>query len=108
MPNDCDVDCLTYAREVLLSKLDSPPSLLELSRMIHMNECKLKRSFKQCFGQTVYEFIREQRLEKAFILLEDGAHNVSQAAFAVGYTNISHFSKALQKKFGVKPRALLK
>ncbi len=103
-----DMESLAYARELLLARLDCPPSLMELSRMIHMNDCKLKRSFKQCFGQTVYEFVREQRLEKAFSLLEEGGHNVSQTAFAVGYTNIGHFSEIFQKRFGITPKALCK
>lgn len=101
-----DIDRLIYAREVLLNRLESPPTLLELSRIIRMNDCKLKRSFKQYFGKTVYEFIREQRLEKAFTLLEQGDYNVSESAFAVGYTNVSHFSEAFQKKFGFSPRVL--
>ncbi|SET96256.1 transcriptional regulator, AraC family [Lacrimispora sphenoides] len=103
-----DMDSLAYAREILLNRLESPPTLLELSRIIHMNDCKLKRSFKQYFGKTVYEFIREQRLEKAFALLEQGKHNVSESAFAVGYTNVSHFSEAFQKKFGIPPRLLIR
>jgi AraC-like DNA-binding protein len=101
-----DIDSLILAREILLNRLESPPSLLELSHMIHMNDCKLKRSFKHCFGQTVYEFVREQRLERAFSLLQKGSCNVSQAAFAIGYTNISHFSQAFRKQFGISPRAL--
>lgn len=103
-----DMDSLVYAREILLNRLESPPTLLELSRIIHMNDCKLKRSFKQYFGKTVYAFIREQRLEKAFTLLEQGKHNVSESAFAVGYTNVSHFSEAFQKKFGIPPRLLIR
>jgi AraC-like DNA-binding protein len=103
-----DMERLTLAREILLSRLESPPSLLELSRMIQMNDCTLKRTFKRRFGKTVYEFVREQRLEKAFFLLQDGHHNVSQSACAVGYTNVSHFSEAFQKRFGVSPRALVR
>lgn len=103
-----DRESLAYARELLLSRLDCPPSLVELSRLIHMNDCKLKRAFKECFGQTVYQFVREQRLEKAFSLLEEGGHNVSQAAFAVGYTNIGHFSEIFQKRFGIMPKVLCK
>lgn len=101
-----DMEQLLYAKEILIDRLVSPPSLLELSHIIHMNDCKLKRTFKQCFGKTVYEFIREQRLEKAFSLLHQEDHNVSEAAFAVGYTNVSHFSDAFKKKFGFTPRAL--
>ncbi|MGO1528870.1 MAG: helix-turn-helix domain-containing protein [Senegalia sp. (in: firmicutes)] len=103
-----DMDSLDYAREILLNRLESPPSLLELSHMIHMNDCKLKRSFKEYFGKTVYEFIREQRFEKAFYLLESGNHNVSQTAFAVGYTNVSHFSKTFKHRFGITAKDLCK
>ena len=102
-----DIERLVYAREVLLNQLATPPTLLELSRIIQMNDCKLKRLFKVYFGKTVYEFVREQRLEKAFSLLQEGNNNVSQAAYAVGYTNISHFSESFQKKFGISPRALM-
>lgn len=103
-----DVDSLAHGREILLSRLESPPTLLELSRMLHMNDCKLKRCFKQYFGKTVYEFIREQRLEKAFSLLEQGNCNVGESASAVGYTNVSHFSKAFRQRFGVAPRVLIR
>lgn len=102
-----DVKRLAYAREILLNRLASPPTLLELARIIHMNDCKLKSSFKRYYGKTVYDFVREQRLEKAFSLLQDEDYNVSQSAFAVGYTNISHFSEAFRKKFGITPRALM-
>lgn len=103
-----DVDSLKYAREILLNRLESPPSLLELSKLVNLNDCKLKRSFKLFFGKTVYEYVREQRLKKAFDLLETGKCNVSEAAFAVGYTNISHFSEAFQSKYGVLPREVKK
>lgn len=102
-----DMEQMTVAREILLDRLAAPPSLFELSRILHMNDCKLKRCFKQCYGTTVYGFIRDQRMEKAFSLLEQGAHNVSEAAFAVGYTNVSHFSEAFQKKFGFTPSSII-
>ena len=101
-----DCENLAYAREILLDRLETPPSLLELSHMIHMNDCKLKQSFKQYYGKTVYSFIRDQRFEKAFALLEQGKCNVSEAAFAVGYTNVSHFSEAFQKRYGILPRTI--
>lgn len=103
-----EVDSLKLAREILLNRLESPPSLLELSRLVHLNDCKLKRTFKLLFGKTVYGYVREQRLEKAFYLLESGKCNVSEAAFTIGYTNISHFSEAFQKKYGVLPREVKK
>ncbi len=101
-----DEEGLMLAREILLGRLEAPPSLLELSRLIHMNDCKLKRAFKARFGQTVYSFVREQRLERAFSLLADHGHNVSESAHAVGYTNVSHFSQAFRERFGISPGKL--
>ncbi len=103
-----DMDSLILAHEILLSRLENPPSLLELSRLIQMNDCKLKRAFKHYYGQTVYGFIRNQRLEKAFSLIEDQHLNVSQAAFSVGYTNTGHFSQSFLRKFGIYPSQLVR
>ena len=58
-------------------------------------------------GEEIQLYVREERLEKAFSLLQDGQHNVSQTAFAVGYTNISHFSEAFHSYFGVFPHMLV-
>lgn len=102
-----DMEQMAVAREILLDRLVAPPSLFELSRILHMNDCKLKRCFKQCYGTTVYGFIRDQRLESAFSLLEQGKHSVSGAAFAVGYTNASHFSEAFKRKFGFAPSSMI-
>lgn len=102
-----DKDSLLLARDILLNRLESPPSLLELSRLIHMNDCKLKRSFKIYFGKTVYEYIREQRLEKAYSLIMNYSYNVTESANSVGYTNVSHFSQAFRNKFGISPGKLV-
>ncbi|WP_192815012.1 helix-turn-helix domain-containing protein, partial [Treponema pedis] len=75
-----ETDSLKQAREILLHRLESPPTLLELSRLVHLNDCRLKKAFKLFFGKTVYEYVREQRLEKAFHLIESGTCNVSEAA----------------------------
>lgn len=98
---------LLKARDILLSRLENPPSILELSHLVQMNDCKLKRTFKQVFGETIYSFVREQRLQKAFFLMEEQDFNVSQSAYAVGYSNVSHFSEAFRLRFGFNPSQLL-
>lgn len=102
-----DAESLRTAREILLRRLDCPPSLHELSRLIQMNDFKMKRLFKQYYGKTIYQYIREERMEKACMLLQKGDCNVSQTAWAVGYTNISHFSEAFKKYHGISPHILI-
>lgn len=102
-----DMECLHNAREILIRRLDCPPSLQELSYLIRMNDYKMKRLFKQYYGKTIYQYLREERMKKAYVLIQDGHYNVSQAAFTVGYTNISHFSEAFKKYFGVSPHKVI-
>jgi AraC family transcriptional regulator, transcriptional activator of the genes for pyochelin and ferripyochelin receptors len=47
----------------------APPSLLELSRQIGLNDYKLKLGFKQLFGNTVFGYVWEQRMQQARFLL---------------------------------------
>lgn len=95
------------ARELLIRRLDSPPSLLELARLVGLNEYKLKRGFKDIYGSSVYAYLRNRRMEKAWELLRTGEMNVSQAAVQVGYANFSHFSVAFRKQFGCNPSDLI-
>lgn len=102
-----DIESLKTAREILIQQLAAPPSLHELSRLIQMNDFKMKRLFKQYYGKTVYQYIREERMEKAYLLLREGCCNVSQAACTVGYTNISHFSETFKRYHGVSPHLVI-
>ena len=96
------------AQELLLKNMDNPPSIKELAKLCATNEFKLKNSFKETFGSSIYAHLAQKRLEKAAILLEDLSLSVSEVASMVGYTNLSHFSKIYKARFGHSPRALTK
>lgn len=98
-----DIQQIHLARDLLLQMLDHPPSLVGLARQVGINDHKLKIGFKEVFGTTVFEFIRQTRMEKARLLLEKGEVTVSEAALFVGYSNFSHFAKLFRKTFGFNP-----
>lgn len=100
-----DAERLHHARDLLLSDLQDPPSLPELARRAGVNVNKLTTGFRKLFGQSVYAFVRERRMEQAHALLAAGALTVSEAAYACGYTD-SHFTKAFQRRYGVLPSSL--
>ena len=52
---------------------------------------------------TISRYLRNLRLERAAELLRSGRSNVTEAAMAVGYSSLSHFSKAFAEMFGVCP-----
>lgn len=99
-----DVELVYHAREILLSNLENPPSLLELAQRVGLNDYKLKRGFRQVFGTTTFGCLYHYRMEQAKQLLEEDYSTVTEAAQAVGYTSVTSFSAAFKKKFGVPPK----
>ena len=103
-----DVDKLHYARKLLLSQIDAPPSLDNLSKLTGLNNYKLKTGFKELFGLPVYKYLQNKRLEKAFELLENKNMSVQETAWFVGYESLGSFSNAFYKKFGYRPSEIRK
>ncbi|WP_248925140.1 helix-turn-helix transcriptional regulator [Paenibacillus hamazuiensis] len=103
-----EMEKIRQARDILLERMTEPPSLIELSRLVGMNDCKLKLGFKEIYGNTVFGYLREKRLEKAYRLLQMGAVNVLEASCAVGYSNPSHFAETFREKYGVNPGELVR
>ena len=100
-----DVDRIHHARDLIVQRLDDPPSLLDLARAVGLNDCTLKRGFRQVFGTTVFGYLRQQRLIKARQLLQDTEMSVAEVTCEVGYTHAGHFAAAFKREFGVSPKA---
>lgn len=103
-----DVERIHHAREILMAQFDDPPSLLELSRRVGLNDYALKRGFRLVFGTTAFGFLHQYRLEQAQHLLAKGDMNVTEVARAVGFADRSYFANAFRKKFGLNPNAYLR
>ncbi len=92
------------AEKLLVDNLQSPPSLKHLSMVAGLNANKLQAGFHERYGKSVFEYLREYKMQTAKVLLEDGRSNVSETAWHVGYVNVSHFSAAFKKRFGILPK----
>ncbi|RAV22811.1 helix-turn-helix transcriptional regulator [Paenibacillus contaminans] len=103
-----DMDKIRIARRIMLERMAEPPTLIELSRMIGMNDYKLKIGFKEMYGTTVFGYLRDKRLEQALRLLQAGSITVIEASCAVGYNNPSYFAEVFREKYGVNPGELVR
>jgi len=101
-----DQEKLFKAKEIVSNSMDAPPSLSELSKMIGLNDYKLKKNFKELFGVPVFKYLQYERLNKAHSLIADNEMSIQQAALYVGYESLSSFSKAFLQKFGYRPSKL--
>jgi len=92
------------AKEIVISRMAEPPSLAELSEEIGLSLKKLKEGFKQIYGDSVYSFLFDHKMEYARKMLESGKHNVNEVGLKVGYSTASHFITAFKKKYGTTPK----
>ncbi len=99
---------LEKAKVILIKDLQNPPSISELSKLVNLNEFKLKYGFKKLFNITPYNFLLQHKLFKAKELLESGEMNVSEVALKIGYKQSHGFSNAFVKQFGIRPKELIK
>jgi AraC-like DNA-binding protein len=107
LANEQDREKIMNAREVLLKHIGEPITIKELSRKVAINECYLKKGFKEIFGTTIFDFYQQQRMEHAKYLLYEKSLSVTDVSALLGYSSISHFSTAFKKHTGLKPCELL-
>lgn len=81
----------------------NPPTLEAIAREAGCSPFYLSRTFSRETGQTIPQYLRELRMEKAAALLRSGSFNVTEAAMEVGYSSLSHFSAAFHQTFGCCP-----
>ena len=93
---------LMEARQVLQDRFDEPWTISSLAKAVGISEKKLKAGFQQIIGRSVHSCLREMRLTAAATMLNEG-RSVTEVALSVGFTNLSHFSKAFRELHGVNP-----
>tara|TARA_R110002049_G_scaffold77568_16_gene198474 strand:- start:2621 stop:3514 length:894 start_codon:yes stop_codon:yes gene_type:complete len=92
------------AKQIVISNMAEPPSLQELADQISLPLNRLKEGFKQIYGDSVFSFLFDYKMEVARQLLATGQHNVNEVGLKVGYSTSSHFIAAFKKKFGTTPK----
>lgn len=102
-----EIERVRHAASLLTFDLEHPPTVSELSGIIGMCRSRLFACFQEVFGITPFGYLHQKRMEKAGHLLRSGDINVTQAAYGVGYSSLSHFTKAFKKYFGMPPSKCL-
>ncbi|WP_435412994.1 helix-turn-helix transcriptional regulator [Psychroserpens mesophilus] len=105
--DETNVIKIRKAKDIIISRMAEPPTLQELSDEIGLSLKKLKEGFKQIYGDSVFSFLFDYKMEVARKLLESGDHNVNEVGLKVGYSTSSHFISAFKKKYGTTPKKYL-
>lgn len=103
--SSADKEKLIAVRDLINERVQDPPNLSQIARMVGLNEYKLKRGFKEVFNNTVFGYLSEQRLQLAHRYLTDTRKTAAEISYELGYATPQHFSNAFRKKFGFPPSA---
>lgn len=104
---DEDVVKIRKAKDIVIANMAEPPGLHELADQVGINLKKLKMGFRQIYGDSVYSFLFDYKMEYARKLLDSGSYNVNEVGLKIGYSTSSHFIAAFKKKFGTTPKKYL-
>jgi len=88
--------------EVVESELDSPLYLQRLADAARVTRFQVIRDFKKTIGLTPAAYIRDRRLRRAGLLIEQGL-GLADAAIAAGFADQSHLSRTFQAMHGITP-----
>ncbi|MGF1555358.1 AraC family transcriptional regulator [Paucihalobacter sp.] len=102
--DESNVTKIRQAKEIIIARMAEPPTLQEIADEIGLSLKKLKEGFKQIYGDSVFSFLLDYKLEVARKLLDSGHFNVNEVGLKVGYSTASHFISAFKKKYGVTPK----
>jgi AraC family transcriptional regulator len=92
-------EVLTYIDE----NIDKDIRLNELAALSGLSRFHFARSFRESLGETPYQFILKERIQRAKTLLLRPEWNVRQIASAIGFADVSQFSKMFRKSTGATP-----
>lgn len=105
--HESDAERIKTAKKILEESYNSPPTIQQLSRMVGINEYKLKKGFKELFQHTIHEYVTYYRMQKANRMIKEQQLQIREIAVELGYKNPSHFSAAFKKHFGFLPTEMV-
>lgn len=78
----------------------------DVARLCGMSSFRFSRVFKDKYTIAFRDYVVRYRLREAYKMIKDQKATVTDAAFAVGFNDISYFSRMFKRHFEISPSAL--
>lgn len=98
-----DIVKIKKAKEFILQNLHQNITIPIIAKHISTNQCYLKKWFKEYTGQTIFEFVQENRMVKAKHFITNTNQSITDIALNLGYASISSFSQTYKSYYGIAP-----
>lgn len=97
---------MNLAIDHVVANLDSPLRLRDVSRAAQLSSFHFHRVFQMIVGETIADFVKRQRLDKALYLMSQSRRStLTTIALACGFSSSSDFSRCFKQRFGASPSA---
>ncbi len=98
------IEKIKKAKKIMIANIDNPPGVEELAKIVQLPINVFKKSFKAYYGEPVYKYLLNYKLDLAKQLLLSKQYSVKEIAFRLGYSAPTHFVVAFKNKFGITPK----
>jgi len=98
-----DLRGLRCVTDYMESHLSEYPSIGDLAGIANMSTTRFQMAFRKTYGTTAYGYLKDLRMNRALLLLQDSEYSVQHVAQAVGYGNAGHFAGVFRKIYGITP-----
>jgi AraC-like DNA-binding protein len=98
-----DKEKISQARELMINNVSESMPLSKVSRLVALNEFKLKKGFKEIYGKSPHNYLISFRINESMELLMNENLTIDAVAQMVGYSDMAHFSRAFKKEKGIPP-----
>ena len=96
---------ITKMNDIITRNVENPKfSVEDLADKLGVSRVQLYRKVKAIIGINISDHINNVKLEKAAELLKSNNMNISEIAYALGFSSPNYFSTAFKNKFGISPK----
>jgi AraC family transcriptional regulator len=96
---------LLHILDYIHEHLDRDIKLADLANQLAISQFHFSYLFKQSLGITPYQYLLQQRIERAKQLLKEGDRSIMDIALLCGFNSHSHLSKQFRQLTGITPKA---
>lgn len=91
-------------RDYLIENRDDYSSVDTIAKRFGISSSQLQKQFHEVYGMSLYQYLKEYRLEQAAMELAEGRRQIMDIALDAGFSNASKFSEGFKKRYGVTPK----